>query len=242
MAIRGGTGSVCSYSRVAASIKPNTWRTTKFFRRWTASGAGRRQAGRWSGAGRQFVRSISSFDASRILRDKDEFCFKPAPAVRAGIAIVTHLPPPPDVGADRAMIRMEAVHKWYGEFHALKNIDLGDERGERIVICGPSGSGKSTLFPPKPSSENFKDGEGEIHAPRAPACCLPGSIGASSTLLKELKRRIPVVSINPQSCATAGGGTIRRGLRQLAFSRDVARPILHARWFGAGSPVFQLGR
>ena len=65
-----------------------------------------------------------------------------APMARA----MTHIPPPPDVGADRAMIRMEAVHKWYGEFHALKNIDLGVERGERIVICGPSGSGKSTLI------------------------------------------------------------------------------------------------
>jgi general L-amino acid transport system ATP-binding protein len=62
------------------------------------------------------------------------------------MALPTDIPPPPDVGADRAMIRMEAVHKWYGEFHALKNIDLGVDRGERIVICGPSGSGKSTLI------------------------------------------------------------------------------------------------
>ena len=38
------------------------------------------------------------------------------------------------------------MHKWYGEFHALKNIDLGVDKGERIVICGPSGSGKSTLI------------------------------------------------------------------------------------------------
>jgi general L-amino acid transport system ATP-binding protein len=44
------------------------------------------------------------------------------------------------------MIRMEGVHKWYGQFHALKNIDLTVQKGERIVICGPSGSGKSTLI------------------------------------------------------------------------------------------------
>ena len=38
------------------------------------------------------------------------------------------------------------VHKWYGNFHALRNINLTVMRGERIVVCGPSGSGKSTLL------------------------------------------------------------------------------------------------
>jgi general L-amino acid transport system ATP-binding protein len=38
------------------------------------------------------------------------------------------------------------VHKWYGSFHALRNINLSVRRGERIVVCGPSGSGKSTLI------------------------------------------------------------------------------------------------
>ncbi len=38
------------------------------------------------------------------------------------------------------------VHKWYGQFHVLKNIDLTIHKGERIVICGPSGSGKSTMI------------------------------------------------------------------------------------------------
>ncbi len=43
-------------------------------------------------------------------------------------------------------IEMAAVHKWYGEFHVLKDINLTVYTGERIVICGPSGSGKSTLI------------------------------------------------------------------------------------------------
>ncbi len=43
-------------------------------------------------------------------------------------------------------IEMRGVHKWYGEFHVLRNVDLTVRRGERIVICGPSGSGKSTLI------------------------------------------------------------------------------------------------
>ena len=38
------------------------------------------------------------------------------------------------------------VHKWYGEFHVLRDINLNVRRGERIVICGPSGSGKSTMI------------------------------------------------------------------------------------------------
>lgn len=44
------------------------------------------------------------------------------------------------------MVSMRGVHKWYGQFHVLKDINLTVNKGERIVICGPSGSGKSTLI------------------------------------------------------------------------------------------------
>ena len=44
------------------------------------------------------------------------------------------------------IIEIREMHKWFGEFHVLKNIDLEVRRKERIVICGPSGSGKSTLI------------------------------------------------------------------------------------------------
>lgn len=44
------------------------------------------------------------------------------------------------------VIQMEGVSKWYGDFQALKTIDLTVVSGERAVICGPSGSGKSTLI------------------------------------------------------------------------------------------------
>lgn len=44
------------------------------------------------------------------------------------------------------MIEMIGVHKWFGDFHVLKDINLTVHRGERIVICGPSGSGKSTMI------------------------------------------------------------------------------------------------
>ncbi|MEE9334664.1 MAG: amino acid ABC transporter ATP-binding protein [Granulosicoccaceae bacterium] len=44
------------------------------------------------------------------------------------------------------MIKMIEVNKYFGEFQALKNINLDVHKGERIVVCGPSGSGKSTLI------------------------------------------------------------------------------------------------
>ncbi|HMV39733.1 amino acid ABC transporter ATP-binding protein [Plasticicumulans sp.] len=47
---------------------------------------------------------------------------------------------------DKVMIEMKGVHKWYGQFHVLKNINLNVRQGERIVLCGPSGSGKSTTI------------------------------------------------------------------------------------------------
>ena len=43
-------------------------------------------------------------------------------------------------------IDVVGMHKWFGDFHVLRDIDLRVMRGERIVIAGPSGSGKSTLI------------------------------------------------------------------------------------------------
>ena len=43
-------------------------------------------------------------------------------------------------------IRMIGLNKWYGQYHALRDIDLDVAEGEKIVLCGPSGSGKSTLI------------------------------------------------------------------------------------------------
>ena len=48
--------------------------------------------------------------------------------------------------ANDAIIEIIEMHKWYGDFHVLQNIDLTVKKQERIVICGPSGSGKSTLI------------------------------------------------------------------------------------------------
>src|SRR5690606_25663598 len=51
-----------------------------------------------------------------------------------------------DKNSDAIAVSMEHVEKWYGSFHALKDVNLQVATGERIVVCGPSGSGKSTLI------------------------------------------------------------------------------------------------
>ena len=43
-------------------------------------------------------------------------------------------------------VDMQSVNKWFGDLHVLRDITLGVEYSERIVICVPSGSGKSTLI------------------------------------------------------------------------------------------------
>ena len=44
------------------------------------------------------------------------------------------------------IIEIRNMHKYYGKFHALKDINLSVQLGEKIVVCGPSGSGKSTMI------------------------------------------------------------------------------------------------
>jgi general L-amino acid transport system ATP-binding protein len=44
------------------------------------------------------------------------------------------------------MIVLQNVNKWYGEYHALRDVNLTVKRKEVVVVIGPSGSGKSTLI------------------------------------------------------------------------------------------------
>jgi general L-amino acid transport system ATP-binding protein len=51
-----------------------------------------------------------------------------------------------DISSKKTVIEIINMHKWYGDFHVLNNINLNVKKSERIVVCGPSGSGKSTLI------------------------------------------------------------------------------------------------
>ncbi len=44
------------------------------------------------------------------------------------------------------IILLENVSKFFGEFQALKNVNLAVRKGQKVVVCGPSGSGKSTMI------------------------------------------------------------------------------------------------
>lgn len=44
------------------------------------------------------------------------------------------------------IISLKGVNKWYGDYHALRDVSLDVMQGQKLVICGPSGSGKSTLI------------------------------------------------------------------------------------------------
>ncbi|MDP2558140.1 amino acid ABC transporter ATP-binding protein [Photobacterium damselae subsp. piscicida] len=62
------------------------------------------------------------------------------------------------MSSNDAVIAFENIDKWYDDFHALKNINLSIEKGEKLVVCGPSGSGKSTLIRCINGLEQFDSG------------------------------------------------------------------------------------
>ncbi|WP_304999940.1 amino acid ABC transporter ATP-binding protein [Georgenia sp. SYP-B2076] len=53
--------------------------------------------------------------------------------------------PDPTPGAT-PMVEVEGVHKFFGELHVLRGVDMSVPRGSVSVVIGPSGSGKSTLL------------------------------------------------------------------------------------------------
>jgi len=56
------------------------------------------------------------------------------------------------------IIIVENLHKWYGDFHVLRGINVRVRRGEKVVICGPSGSGKSTFIRTLNGLESHEEG------------------------------------------------------------------------------------
>ena len=57
------------------------------------------------------------------------------------------------------MISFAQVNKWYGDYHALVDVNAEVKKGEVVVVCGPSGSGKSTLIRTVNRLEEIQSGE-----------------------------------------------------------------------------------
>lgn len=68
------------------------------------------------------------------------------------------------------MISFSNVNKWYGNYHALVDINAEVKQGEVVVVCGPSGSGKSTLIRTVNRLEEIQSGQlrfnaQDVHSP-----------------------------------------------------------------------------
>ena len=78
--------------------------------------------------------------------------------------------------ADEApMIEMLKVNKWFGAFHALKDVDLNVGRGEKVVVCA-SGSGKSTLIRLVNRLEEHQSGGWWSTASSSPTTSAPSTV------------------------------------------------------------------
>jgi len=62
-------------------------------------------------------------------------------------------------GQADGMIVFRDVHKWFGDFHVLKGVNINIERGEVVVVFGPSGSGKSTFIRTINRLEEYQRGQ-----------------------------------------------------------------------------------
>ena len=58
-----------------------------------------------------------------------------------------------------ALVEFKNVEKYYGDYHALRNINLSFEKGQVVVLLGPSGSGKSTIGKAIIGLEKIKSGK-----------------------------------------------------------------------------------
>ena len=80
------------------------------------------------------------------------------------------------------MIELRNVNKWYGDYHALVDVNETIATGEVVVVCGPSGSGKSTLIRTINRLEEIQGGQilldgKDVHDPKQDINLLRAGIG-----------------------------------------------------------------
>lgn len=84
----------------------------------------------------------------------------------------------------KQVISIASLNKYYGQFHALKDINLEVTAGKTLVICGPSGSGKSTLIRCINGLEKYSSGELNV---------LGLAIGDDTRNLDQIRKRVGMV-------------------------------------------------
>jgi general L-amino acid transport system ATP-binding protein len=80
-----------------------------------------------------------------------------------------------------AAVEMKGVNKFYGSFHALKDINFSVAKGEVLVVCGPSGSGKSTMIRTINQLEEHQSGDILING---------DMINADAPNIEEMRREV----------------------------------------------------
>ena len=84
-------------------------------------------------------------------------------------------------------ISIKSLEKHYGDFHALKDVNLEVPDGQTLVICGPSGSGKSTLIRCINGLETYTSGSLDVLG-------LP--VGDDTKVLDRVRKRVGMVFQN----------------------------------------------
>jgi general L-amino acid transport system ATP-binding protein len=94
-----------------------------------------------------------------LLLDDVALCERRRAAARDRVQAMNDASDEPNKVEDIPAVAISGMHKWFGDFHVLRDINLNVARGERIVVCGPSGSGKSTMIRCINRLEDYQQGQ-----------------------------------------------------------------------------------